>query len=85
MLQSKTTQIPALLFCVSFRFLSFDNQMNAYCCGLTKNGPYRLIGNGTVRCGLVGVGVVLMEDEVSEAQVRSNSSRALPLDPNVEL
>jgi hypothetical protein len=33
------------------------------CVGLNENGPYRFIGSGVFRrCGLVGVGVALMEE-----------------------
>jgi hypothetical protein len=40
-------------------------------CGLcgcwNENDPHRLIGSGTIRrCGLVGVGVALLEDCVTE-------------------
>ena len=32
-------------------------------CGLKENGPYRLLGSGTIRrCALVEVGVALLED-----------------------
>ena len=55
-------------------------------CGLNEKGPHKLRGRGTIRrCGLVGVGVALLQEvsleaviEVSEAQVRPNGSQALP-------
>jgi hypothetical protein len=51
------------------------------CDGLNETDPHRLIGSGTVRgCGLVGVGVALLEEgfEVSVAQARPAGLFYLP-------
>lgn len=47
------------------------------CGGLKENGPQRLIGTGTIRCGLVGVSVVLLEEVCLHLFL-------LPTDPDVE-
>lgn len=47
-------------------------------CGVLKeNGPHRLIGTGTIRCGLVGVSAVLLEKVCLHLFL-------LPTDPDVE-